>query len=379
MMGVDLKKEAKAYESELGRPRDSLQPGQENAVRDVLVRVYMVTNLDAVGKTVADFEKRYEGKVTVLRVTRRGRSIGIAPSLAFSVGDRIAMEGRREQLIEAGTYIGDETHYTTGMDFVGEYRDVYLTNRELIGGTIHDLAARINPELRRGVYLTKLSRVGRSLELRPLTRLQAGDVLTAYGPPDAVDKAAHVVGYSLKQSDQVDYVYLGLGIIFGMLLGKLTIHVAGSPLSLDTGGGCLVSGLLFGWLRSRRPIFGNLPTATALHMKDFGLAIFIASVGLATGPQAVALLQEKGWLLPFMSVTVVLVSLIVSMYYARYVLKMNPAVICGALAGLLTCTAGLNAAVAKAESEVPVLGYTIPYAIANVALTLLGPVIVLTT
>lgn len=379
MMGANLKKEAKAYEAELGNIQDALQPGQENAVRDVLVRLYMVTNFDAAGKTVNDFEKRYDGKVTVLRVTRGGRSIRVAPSLVFSIGDRIAMEGRREQLIEAGAYIGDETHYTSGLDFVGEYRDVYLTDKKVIGSTIDELKERISPELRRGVYLTKLTRVGRPLELRPHTRLQAGDVLSIYGPTEAVDAATRAAGYSMKQSDQVDYIYLGLGIIVGMLLGKVTVHVAGSPLSLDTGGGCLISGLLFGWLRTKRPVFGNLPPATALHMKDFGLAIFIASVGLATGPQAVALLQEKGWLLPFLSVTVVLVSLIASMYYARYVLKMNPAIICGALAGLLTCTAGLNAAVAKAESEVPVLGYTIPYAIANVTLTLLGPVIVLAT
>jgi AspT/YidE/YbjL antiporter-like protein len=112
-------------------------------------------------------------------------------------------------------------------------------------------------------------------------------------------------------------------------------------------------------------------------MKDFGLAVFVASVGLKVGPQALELLADKGLLLPFLAAVVVLVPIISSMYYARYVLKMNPAVICGALAGLLTCTAGLNAAVAAADSETPVLGYTIPYAIANVTLTLLGPVIVI--
>ena len=90
------------------------------------------------------------------------------------------------------------------------------------------------------------------------------------------------------------------------------------------------------------------------------------------------LLQEKGFLLPILAVVVVLVPLITSLYYAKYVLKMNPVVICGALAGCLTCTAGLNAIVKSADSETPVLGYTVPYAIANVLLTLLGPVIVLT-
>ena len=112
----------------------------------------------------------------------------------------------------------------------------------------------------------------------------------------------------------------------------------------------------------------ELLPAAALHMKDFGLAV---------GPQALELLLKQGLLLPALAMATVLIPITVSMYYARYVLKMNPVAICGALAGLLTCTAGLNAAVAAAESETPVLGYTVPYAIANVLLTLMGPVIVL--
>jgi AspT/YidE/YbjL antiporter-like protein len=213
--------------------------------------------------------------------------------------------------------------------------------------------------------------------LRPRTRVQAGEVLTLYGPPEAVETAAQQIGYSMERSDAVDYVYLGLGIIAGILIGMITVPLAGSPVALHTGGGCLISGLVFGWLRSKKPTFGSLPSATALHLKDFGLAVFVASVGLAVGPQALALLVEKGVLLPLLAVAVVLIPIVSSMYYARYVLKMNPVVICGALAGILTCTAGLNAAVAEAESETPILGYTVPYAIANVLLTLLGPVIVL--
>jgi uncharacterized transporter YbjL len=89
-------------------------------------------------------------------------------------------------------------------------------------------------------------------------------------------------------------------------------------------------------------------------------------------------LQEQGILLPILAIVGVLVPIIASMYFARYVLRMNPAVTCGALAGCFTCTAGLNAAVEAAENEAPVLGYTVPYAISNVTLTLLGPILVLT-
>lgn len=255
---------------------------------------------------------------------------------------------------------------------------VVVTNRELVGATLTQLKSLVDPELRRGVYLAKLTRVGHALELRPRTRLEAGDVTTLIGPPGSVEALVKRIGYAIDRNDRVDYVYLGLGIITGVLIGMITVPIAGTPVALHTGGGCLISGLLFGWLRSKHPTFGSLPAATALHLRDFGLAVFVASVGLAVGPEALALLKEQGILMPVLAIVVVLVPIVISMYYAKYVLKMNPVVICGALAGIFTCTAGLNAVVAEADSETPVLGYTVPYAIGNVLLTLLGPVIVLT-
>jgi len=379
MMRVDLKEAAKACEDELGSPDDHLEPGQEEAMKDVLARVYRVSAKEAVGMTIGEFEKRFEGKVAVHKLLRRGWPIDFTPKTKFAAGDRVAISGKRGGLVSAGEFLGHEIADIRDMGFVAETRDVVITNKKFVGETLRKAARAFDPELKRGVYATKLIRVGHSIELRPGTVLQAGDVVTLYGTPESMEKAAKEVGYTMGRSDKVDYIYLGLGIIAGVLIGKITLHVGSSPISLDTGGGCLVSGLVFGWLRAKRPVFGSLPAATALHLKDFGLSIFIASVGLASGPAAAVILREKGFLLPVLAVVVVLVPLITSMYFARYVLKMNPAVICGALAGLLTCTAGLNAAVAKAESETPVLGYTVPYAIANVLLTLMGPVIVLTT
>jgi len=302
----------------------------------------------------------------------------VTPDLALALGDRVALLGKHERAVEAGKDLGPESADIRGLSFVGEARDVVLANKKLVGATLKQGRTLLDEESRRGVYVAKLVRAGNVIELRPRTTLQSGDVLTLYGPADSIEAVAHQAGYLVEDSEHVDYVYMGLGLIAGVLIGMVEIPLPGAPVHLGTGGGCLLSGLVFGWLRSKRPTFGSLPNAAALHLRDLGLAIFVANVGLAVGPQAVTLLQEKGFLLPVLSVVTVLVPLITSMYYAKYVLKLNPVMICGALAGCLTCTAGLNAIVAAADSETPVLGYTVPYAVANVLLTLLGPVIVLT-
>ncbi len=147
-------------------------------------------------------------------------------------------------------------------------------------------------------------------------------------------------------------------------------------LESNIGGGCLVSGLIFGWLRARRPTFGNLPAPTAKYLQEFGLAVFIVSVGLATGPQAVTQIVKYGLMLPAIGVGVALVPLVAQVLYGRYVLKLNPVILCGALAGNLTMTPALNMVIEEARSGTPVMGYTVSYAVSNVILTFLGPIIV---
>jgi uncharacterized transporter YbjL len=80
--------------------------------------------------------------------------------------------------------------------------------------------------------------------------------------------------------------------------------------------------------------------------------------------------------LPVVGICVALLPCVVMAFYGRYVLKMNPVVVCGAITGNLTSTPSLNGVIDAAESTTPVLGYTVSYAISNVILTFLGPVLV---
>ena len=138
----------------------------------------------------------------------------------------------------------------------------------------------------------------------------------------------------------------------------------------------MISGLVFGWLRAKHPTFGNLPGSTAQYLRDFGLAVFIASIGLASGPQAIAQIKQYGVTLPLIGLAVTVFPCLVMVFYGRFVLKMNPVILCGAITGNLTSTPALNGVIDAAESSTPVLGYTVSYAIGNVLLTFLGPVIV---
>jgi putative transport protein len=174
-------------------------------------------------------------------------------------------------------------------------------------------------------------------------------------------------------------VFVGLGILLGGLFGLLSVKVGGLPLSLTASGGALIMGLVFGWLRSVRPTFGRIPEPALWVFDTVGLAVFIAVVGLTAGPSFVAGLRKTGLSLLVVGFIVAMTPHLAAMLFGRYVLRMNPLILFGACAGAGTVTAALRAIQDESGSKLPVLGYTVPYAVGNILLTAWGPVIVALT
>ena len=231
--------------------------------------------------------------------------------------------------------------------------------------------------MRRGVFLSSLTRLNQPHPIAPETQLAIGDVARIAGSHDDVERVIKRIGYPAPPADKTDFLYFGLGLFCGFAVGLLGVPFGGALVGLGTGGGCLIAGLVFGWLRARRPTFGQLPAPAALYLKDFGLSVFVACIGLATGPEALKQIAHYGAVLPIAGVAVSVVPGVFALYYGKYVLKMHPVLLCGALCGRQASTPALNAVTLAAGNNAPVLGYTVPYTIANILLTLAGPIVVL--
>jgi len=137
-----------------------------------------------------------------------------------------------------------------------------------------------------------------------------------------------------------------------------------------------VMGLVFGWLRSARPTFGRIPEAALWVFDNVGLAAFIGCVGLAAGPHFLAGVRQTGFGLVGAGLVAAILPHAIGLAVGRLLLRMNPVILLGACTGAGTTTAGLKAVQDAARSRVPVLGYTVPYALGNILLTAWGPVIV---
>jgi aspartate-alanine antiporter len=375
LMGVNLKEEAKKLEIELagGEP-----PKTENLhYRKFQARAYRVSA--AAGRTVKAIEDEIGSRTVIERIVRRGADIEPHLDTVLEAGDDIVLAGRTAVIVAARPVIGTEIDADEILKAMpGNVVDVLVDNRKLHGRSVQDVADRVGSNAR-GVFLRALTRMGREVPLSPDTRIYVGDVMTLVGTSRNIERAAAHVGQILRAGDRTDIAFLATGIAAGLLAGLISFKVGGIALTLGGGGGALIAGLVCGWLRSRRPTMGAMPPAAQQTLSDIGLGGFIAAIGLGNGHAAWIAIQAHGLLLVGMGLVVTLVPLIVATLFAYHVLRMNPVITCGALAGAMTVDAAVTGACEVAESQTPVLGVAVPYAVGNVVLTVLGPIIVAAT
>ena len=373
LMGVNLKEEARKLQAKISGSGSAAAETMSAFMR-LAVRAYRVTRPDLLNRSVAELEARpREARVFISRIRRDGKIIEPEPDTVVHEGDIVAVLTRSEMLMARGAEIGLEISDTELLDFPVEMLDVVITNKSLEGKSIAELAVM---DFTRGVFLKKLTRTGQTMPFLAETKVERGDLVTLIGSEKDVERAARSLGYPDRKTVMTDMIFVGAGIFLGGMLGLLTVVIGGLPITLTASGGALIMGLVFGWLRAVRPTFGRIPESAMWVFDTVGLTVFMACVGLAAGPSFFSGLQKSGISLVLVGLIIAVLPHTVSILFGRYVLKMNPIIVLGACSGAGTITAALRAIQEEAQSELPALGYTVPYAIGNILLTAWGPVLI---
>ncbi|MEJ5018769.1 aspartate-alanine antiporter [Ochrobactrum vermis] len=328
------------------------------------------------GQSVGEFERSRNWAIAIERVQRNDELLETSADFLLRTDDVVFVRGRRNAVIAAYDQLGEEVPVPQGTGFDLTIREVVLTRKEAFGRQIRQLRHMADPELQRGIFISSVRRMGQNIPALSGTILQQGDVVSLYGQERAAERAATELGNLLPPSDKTDFMFLGIGIVVGLLIGHFSVEVGTLELTLGSGGGALISGLLFGWFNMRHPRRGGLPLAAAEFAKDFGLAAFIASIGLSAGPDAIDLIKRYGLILPFLAILVSVVPAMVSLFVGSRLMKIEPPILLGAIAGQHCSTPTISALVSQAGNSIPVIGYTVTYAISNVLLPLMGPVAV---
>jgi putative transport protein len=376
LLGIDLEAECKRYEAQMGGEKEV--GGSGTAWHRFELRAFRVRpGGPVVDKTASEAEALFpQARIFVERIRRGGKIIEATANTVIKPGDIVAVAGRRDVLVEILGRNAEEVDDPELLAVPAEGVDIFVTGKEADGKTLAELAKL---PAARGVFLRKITRgaTATNIPILPQTTVHRGDILTVVGRVQDTTAAAHALGVIDRPSNIADVAFIGAFIALGALLGAVVYKVGGVPLTLSTAGGALIAGIIGGWLRSVHPTFGHIPSAAVWFMNSVGLNVFIAVVGISSGPGFVAGLQQLGISLFLWGIVVTTVPLILAMYVGKYLFRLDPAILLGCCSGARTTTASLGMICDLAKSQVPGLGYTVTYAVGNTLLTIWGLVIVM--
>ncbi len=376
ILRINLQEECARYEKEMseGEPDGGIQ----SAWYQYIVRAFKLTKPDFIaGKTVAEAEAGMTGgeRLFLEGLRRNGKIIEFDDSTVLQVGDVVAVSGRHETLIDWSNR-AEEVADQELLQIPVESIDVVVTSKNANGKTLLELS---KSPCARGVYVTRIRRGSMSVDIpvQAQTKLHRGDIVSVSGSRKHVESVIEEFGFADRPTSVTDMVFVGSGIVLGGLVGAIVVPVGGIPITLSTSGGALIAGLIFGWLRSFKPKLGSVPSATLWFMNSVGLNVFIAVVGITAGPTFIQGVKEVGIELFFWGLFATSLPMLLAPLIGKYIFRFDPAINLGCCGGARTSTASVAMVAEAAGSNVPMLGYTVPYAISNTFLTLWGMVIVL--
>jgi putative transport protein len=377
--GIDARAAAKQYEQENGVA--NVDDAGLTGYRPLTLRAYQLTNKQLAGSTVRRFLEKYP-QYKIVNVRRpaspsqvsapapAGEQLGAPDDLVLQLGDVIALGGRLDSITENMGLIGPEVADEKALNIALDQAEVLVTNKEIEGKTLGDFRTA---DFAGQIGVQRIERGGVPIPLGLNLKLQRFDVLFVTGVKSAVQSLAAMMGKVARPNTATDLLTLALGMILGFLIGAVSFPIAGSKVGLGNAGGLLVSGVIVSSIASRLRFFGNTPNAARNILEDLGLIVFIAIVGVNAGAGLASQLSGSVALYIFLAGFIcTTIPPIVVWAIGYHLMKINPAVLMGGVAGARSHSGPAREAAKEIDSSVPWIGFPVGYAISGVLLTVFG-------
>lgn len=322
---INVEKEAQQFDESSGNGHAHLHT--------INVRV---ENPNLNNMAIQDVPMLNSDKIICSRLKRDELLMVPAPGTLIQHGDLLHLVGRPEDLHNAQLVIGKEVATslsTRGTDLKVER--VVVTNEKVLGKKIRDLHFK----QRYDVVISRLNRAGVELVASSHASLQFGDILNLVGRPQAIDAVANELGNAQQKLQQVQMLPVFIGIGLGVLLGSIPLFIPGFPAALKLGlaGGPLIMALILGRIGSIGKLYWFMPPSANLALRELGIVLFLAVVGLKSGGDFVdTLLHGEGLSWIAYGIFITAIPLLTMGILARMLAKMNYLTLCGMLAGSMT-------------------------------------------
>ena len=320
-----------------------------------------------------DIDAWRDQRVRLSYLRRDGRTRVTAPGEDLLPGDHVVMVGDPASIKETAPLVGEILDHNLEDDRSDlAFERIVVSNPDVAGRSVCDL----NVTKRFGAVITRVRRGDLDLLARDDLDLQLGDHVAVVVPTDELDDVAEWLGDSERRVAEVDGMAFGIGLVLGLLLGIVSFPLPGGQgFQLGAAAGPLIVGMLLGALRRTGPLVWTLPAAANLTIRQIGLMLFLAALGLNAGPQFASLLgSPEGWRAALLAAVMVVVCCVIQAVGAKFI-GLSSARAAGGIAGFLGQPAVLQAADARVTDERIEAAYATLFAFAIIVKILLLPVI----
>lgn len=325
---------------------------------------FIVENDNIIGKTIGELRIRYMTKAVVSRVVHNGAAITPTVDTVLNKGDLIKAVGTIEALNMVKLLIGNETNQEIALDPNFDVRSVLVTNKEVVNKTL----SQLNLLNTYNATITRIRRSGINISPTPSLKLQFGDKLVIASSKANMEIVARVFGDDAKRLSNTDILPVSLGIILGVLLGKISLNFGTYTFCLGLTGGVLMIALVLSRIGKTGPILWTMTGAANQLLRQLGLLFFLAAVGTNAGAKIVETFQQYGFGLFLFGAIITIVPMIITAYVGKWLFKINLLHLMGAITGSMTSTPGLAAADSMTGSNSASVAYATVYPVAMVLL-----------
>lgn len=308
------------------------------------------------------------------RIRRNGILAHPDGDAILQLGDEIALVGYPDShaRLDPSFRNGKEVFDRNLLDLRIAEEEIVVKSDSISGKKLSDLNIA-----EYGCFLSRVVRAQIEMPMDLNIVLAKGDILQVSGEKSRVLGLAERIGFISIHSQIADLLAFCTFFIIGLLFGLITMTFGQVTFGLGNAVGLLIAGITLGFLRANHPTFGYVPQGALNMVKDLGLMVFMVGIGLSAGSNMFDYLGQVGIKIIGVSFIISVVPVVCAYLFGAHVLKMNRALLFGAIIGARTCAPAMDIVNDYAKSTIPALGYAGTYAIANILMTLAGTLLII--
>lgn len=361
VLKVDLDKEARRLENERIGQYPSLITG-----------IFQVSNQNIFGKSLLELNVRKMTGAVISRLKHNGELSIPTAQTVLNEGDRIKAVGTEDAMNQLAILMGKKVEGDLPLENTQVIESLLVTNKDVINKNLWHL----NLQQNFGCTVTRIRRSGIDISPSPELNLKFGDKVLVVGEKESIKDVGKLLGNDQKKLSDTDFFPIAMGIVLGVLFGKINISFS-ENMSFSPGltGGILMTALILSAIGKTGPIIWSMSASANQLLRQLGLLLFLAEVGTSAGKNLVSTFVESGWILFATGAIITLIPMFIAVIFGYFVFKISLLDLLGTITGGMTSTPGLAAADSMTDSNIPSVAYATVYPIAMVFLIIFIQVI----